>query len=75
MQLVAPSKVGPETLEFMASVPVESTVLVEGTVSERPTNQKRPVSHFRYSTLRSYAYLEVGLILHLRFDAASRRRH
>lgn len=42
VQLVVPSEVGKETLELISSVPVESTVLVQGTVSERPSKQKRP---------------------------------
>ncbi|GJE84606.1 aspartyl-tRNA synthetase [Phanerochaete sordida] len=42
VQLVVPATVGAETLELMRNIPVESTVLVEGLVSERPQNQKRP---------------------------------
>lgn len=42
LQLVVPSTVGAETFELMRNIPVESTVVVEGVVSERPPKQKRP---------------------------------
>lgn len=50
VQLVVPPEAGPDTLELMQNIPVESTVLIEGIVSERPSNQKRSVSHPSCST-------------------------
>lgn len=44
IQLVVSSDVDAEVFERMRSIPVESTVLIQGTVSERPAKQKRPVS-------------------------------
>ncbi|EKM59710.1 uncharacterized protein PHACADRAFT_250385 [Phanerochaete carnosa HHB-10118-sp] len=42
IQLAVSSAVGGgETLELMRSIPVESTVIIEGVVSERPPKQKR----------------------------------
>ncbi|KAI0347317.1 hypothetical protein BDW22DRAFT_1387456 [Trametopsis cervina] len=42
VQLVVQSDADPDMLALMRDVPVESTVVVEGVVHERPSNQKRP---------------------------------
>lgn len=47
VQLVVPSDADPEMLALMRDIPLESTVLVEGTVHERPATQKRSVSTSR----------------------------
>ncbi|KAI0699409.1 hypothetical protein BC835DRAFT_1405134 [Cytidiella melzeri] len=42
LQLVVQSDADSEMLALMRDIPVESTVLVQGTVHERPSHQKRP---------------------------------
>ena len=45
-QLVVNHSDIPSNLSALSKVPVESTVLIEGTVSLRPPSARRPVSHF-----------------------------
>ena len=48
LQLVVSDGVTDQTQALMRDIPAESTVLVEGTVVERPPNQKRAVRTFSH---------------------------